>query len=174
MQRNKALVLLSGNLLGTRIRIFSSFVISNWMNLCAFCKYWSRWRLRLFIYIDQKAGKLCHRPNTWKLSEKHLSHKYLLLVIRAANVCLTTDADTELWWTQGTELKYAANVHWSCLFPRWPSCPRVIPDVHVSLERVDAHVSKGLIVWRKWRVNRWTVFILTPKETNPSDKKASV
>lgn len=78
------------------------------------------------------------------------------------------------WWTQGTELKYAANVHWSCLFPRWPSCPRVIPDVHVSLERVDAHVSKGLIVWRKWRVNRWTVFILTPKETNPSDKKASV
>lgn len=105
MQRNKALVLLSGNLLGTRIRIFSSFVISNWMNLCAFCKYWSRWRLRLFIYIDQKAGKLCHRPNTWKLSEKHLSHKYLLLVFRAANVCLTTDADTELVNTRdGTEV----------------------------------------------------------------------
>lgn len=97
----------------------------------------------------------------------------------AANVCLTrTDADSALVHTRNrnwrqTRFFIRSQCSRVVLIRRWLSCPRVIPDVHVSLKRVDAHVSKGLIVWRKWRVNWWTVFILTQKETNPSSKKAT-
>ena len=162
-------------LVQTRIRFLSSFVILNWMDLDALCKYWSRRRLdRFSICINQKAGKLRFQPKSWKLFGKHFSHKYLHCY--SCHLCCQcvfddwTDAGSELVHTRdGTEVCNQC----SWVVVRWLSCPRVIPDVHVSFERVDTHVSKGLIVCRKWRVNRWAIFILTVKETRPSGQKVT-